>query len=67
MAWVVQCPTHGAVIEDYHFEALRKLELHSKKTCDIKKDSAFLFELKEQEMWEKREEKLLDSLELVDN
>lgn len=67
MAWVVQCPKHGAVIEEYHYEALRKLEIHSKKNCDFKNYKTVLYELKEQDMWEKREENLLNSLDLKDN
>jgi len=47
MSWIVQCPKHGIVVEEYHFEAMRKLELHSKKKCDFKHDSSFLFESKE--------------------
>lgn len=67
MAWVVQCPKHGEVIEEYHFEALRKLELHSKKICDIKNHKTVLYELKRQEIWERKEENLLNSLDLKDN
>lgn len=67
MSWVVQCPKHGSVVEDYHFQALHQLEHHSKKICEINEDSSFLFESFEQEMWEIREEKLLESLDLLDN
>ncbi|MBS1267711.1 MAG: hypothetical protein MAG458_00423 [Nitrosopumilus sp.] len=44
MSWVVQCPKHGVVVEEYHFEALHSLEFHSKKTCSLKKERTFLFE-----------------------
>jgi len=37
MSWVIQCPKHGIVIKEYHFEALHSLECHSKKTCSLKK------------------------------
>lgn len=47
MSWVIQCPKHGAVIEEYHFQALRELELHTKEKCNFKDDVSFLFELKE--------------------
>lgn len=48
MSWVVQCPKHGAVVEGYHFQAFRELELHSTEKCDSKNNLSFLFELKEQ-------------------
>jgi len=67
MSWVIQCPKHGIVVKEYHFEALHSLEFHSKKTCSLKKERTFLFEQIEQTIWEAKEERLLDSKELADN
>ena len=68
MAWVVQCPKHGKVLEDYHFEALKKLELHSKEEREYEEiEKTFLYEAEEQTIWEAKGEKLMSCVELRDN
>ena len=68
MAWVVQCPMHGKVFEYYHFEALKKLELHSSEKRDYNNlGKTLLYEYDEQTEWEGREEKLMSCAELKDN
>ena len=68
MAWVIQCSEHGLVFEDYHFEALKKLELHSKEKRDYDEvEKTFLYEVEEQKIWEVKGEKLMSCVELKDN
>ncbi|MDH3312179.1 MAG: hypothetical protein OEM28_03410 [Nitrosopumilus sp.] len=68
MAWVIQCPKHGKVLEDYHFEALKKLELHSKEEREYEEiEKAYLYEIEEQTIWEAKGEKLMSCVELKDN
>ena len=67
MAWVIQCPKHGVVLEDYHFEAIQKLEIHSNEDCGVSGIKTLLYEKRAQTKWEAREECLLDSKELQDN
>ncbi|WP_067959275.1 hypothetical protein [Nitrosopumilus sp. Nsub] len=66
MSWLIQCPKHGAIIEEYHFKALKKLKIHSTKKCEIIQDVAFLIEYKKHGICERIEEQL-DSIELLDD
>lgn len=43
MSWIVQCPKHGRITKEYHFEALRELDSHSGEE-KISSDPCVLYE-----------------------
>ena len=69
MAWVVQCPKHGKVIEEYHYDAIKKLELHSEEKRESgEQDKTILYELDEEQIrWEDREERIMSCSETMNN
>ncbi len=45
MSWVIVCPNHGRLIEEYHVDALHQLDIHSNEQDKSKFGKTFLYEL----------------------
>ena len=44
MVWVIKCPNHGKLFEEYHIDALHQLELHSQEHEKPGRGIPFLYE-----------------------